>query len=161
MLWSPFVPFDQVAGLAVEPRPSPLTSSFRPTYNMAANLVRRYAPDEAHHLLNLSFAQYQADSDVVRLEAQLERTAEEAETEARQRRRVRAGRRRASTVGCWRRGRRSRARAGPPTGPTSRERPGARLRPGDVLVVPGGKTRRRVAVLSTAAARGGDTRAAA
>ena len=31
-----------------------LSSSFRPTYNMAANLVRRYAPDEAHHLLNLS-----------------------------------------------------------------------------------------------------------
>ena len=39
-----------------------LTSSFRPTYNMAANLVRRYDAGEAHHLLNLSFAQYQADA---------------------------------------------------------------------------------------------------
>ena len=74
VLWSPFVPFDQVAGLAGA-RSYALTSSFRPTYNMAANLVRRYPPDVAHHLLNLSFAQYRADSDVVRLETQLERTA--------------------------------------------------------------------------------------
>src|SRR3954452_11727624 len=72
VLWSPFVPFDQVAGLAGT-RTYALTSSFRPTYNMAANLVRRYPPDMAHHLLNLSFAQYRADSDIVRLEAQLER----------------------------------------------------------------------------------------
>ena len=36
---------------------------------MAANLVRRYAPDEAHHLLNLSFAQFHADRAVVRLES--------------------------------------------------------------------------------------------
>src|SRR5262249_33086441 len=72
VLWSPLVPFDQVAGLAGT-RTYALTSSFRPTYNMAANLVRRYPPDVAHHLLNLSFAQYRADSDVVRLEAQLER----------------------------------------------------------------------------------------
>ncbi len=40
---------------------------------MAANLVRRYPPDTAHHLLNLSFAQYQADQDVVRLETRLAR----------------------------------------------------------------------------------------
>src|SRR5207248_6889205 len=72
VLWSPFVPFDQVAGLAGT-RTYALTSSFRPTYNMASNLVRRYPPDIAHHLLNLSFAQYRADSDVVRLETQLER----------------------------------------------------------------------------------------
>ena len=43
VLWSPFVPFDQVAGLAGA-RSYALTSSFRPTYNMAANLVRRYPP---------------------------------------------------------------------------------------------------------------------
>ncbi|MER3453188.1 MAG: RNA helicase, partial [Acidimicrobiia bacterium] len=55
VLWSPFVPFDQVASLA-STRTYELTSAFRPTYNMAANLVRRYAPDTAHHLLNLSFA---------------------------------------------------------------------------------------------------------
>src|SRR5437899_822849 len=83
VLWSPFVPFDQVAGLA-STRTYALSSSFRPTYNMAANLVRRYAPDPAHHLLNLSFAQYRADSDVVRLETQLERS-EAALAEARER----------------------------------------------------------------------------
>ena len=67
------MPFDQVAGLA-STRTYALTSSFRPTYNMAANLVRRYRPETAHHLLNLSLAQYQADRQVVRLEAQLERS---------------------------------------------------------------------------------------
>ena len=71
--WSPFVPFDQVASLASR-RSDALRSSFRPTYNMAANLVRRYTKFEAHHLLNLSFAQFHADRDVVTLERQLDRT---------------------------------------------------------------------------------------
>jgi ATP-dependent RNA helicase HelY len=70
--WSPFVPFDQVASLASR-RTDAIRSSFRPTYNMAANLVRRYSEFEAHHLLNLSFAQFHADRDVVALERQLER----------------------------------------------------------------------------------------
>ncbi len=72
MLWSPFVSFEQLARLA-STRSYALTSSFRPTYNMTANLVRRYRPDQAHHLVNLSFAQYQSDAEVVRLESQLER----------------------------------------------------------------------------------------
>jgi ATP-dependent RNA helicase HelY len=72
VLWSPFVPFEQVAALASS-RTYALRSAFRPTYNMAANLVRRYEPDQAHHLLNLSFAQFQADRAVVRLEARIER----------------------------------------------------------------------------------------
>ena len=71
--WSPFVPFDQVASLASR-RTDALRSSFRPTYNMAANLVRRYSQFEAHHLLNLSFAQFHADRDVVALERQLDRS---------------------------------------------------------------------------------------
>ncbi len=71
--WSPFVPFDQVASLASR-RTYALRSSFRPTYNMAANLVQRYPADVAHHLLNLSFAQFQTDRDVVALERQLERS---------------------------------------------------------------------------------------
>jgi ATP-dependent RNA helicase HelY len=75
VLWSPFVPFDQVAGLASR-RTYALRSSFRPTYNMAANLVRRYESSVAHHLLNLSFAQFQADRDLVALERQLERNRE-------------------------------------------------------------------------------------
>ncbi len=75
VLWSPFVPFDQVASLASS-RTYGLRSAFRPTYNMAANLVRRYEPSEAHHLLNLSFAQFQADRAVVRFEARIERQQE-------------------------------------------------------------------------------------
>jgi len=72
VLWSPFVPFERVAALAAS-RSFNLRSAFRPTYNMAANLVRSYPSDEAHRLLNLSFAQYQADRDVVRLEARSQR----------------------------------------------------------------------------------------
>ena len=75
VLWSPFVPFDQVASLASS-RTYGLRSAFRPTYNMAANLVHRYEPPEAHHLLNLSFAQFQADKAVVRFEARIERQEE-------------------------------------------------------------------------------------
>ena len=82
VLWSPFVPFGQVAGLAAS-RHFKLTSVFRPTYNMAANLVHRYPAQQAHHLLNLSFAQFQSDKEIVRLEAKLERNeAELRRTEA-------------------------------------------------------------------------------
>jgi len=76
VLWSPFVSFGEVAGL-VSSRSFPLTSAFRPTYNMAANLVRRYPPERAHHLLGLSFAQYQADRGVVILEQGLAKRREE------------------------------------------------------------------------------------
>ncbi|HZD66717.1 MAG TPA: DEAD/DEAH box helicase, partial [Acidimicrobiales bacterium] len=83
VLWSPFVSFGQVAGLA-STRSYELRSSFRPTYNMAVNLVRRYPAAQAHHLLNLSFAQYRADEDLVQLEAQLERARDQV-AEARRR----------------------------------------------------------------------------
>ncbi len=41
VLWSPFVAFEPVAELAAS-RAFHLRSAFRPTYNMAANLVRAY-----------------------------------------------------------------------------------------------------------------------
>src|SRR3954451_15501117 len=66
------VPFERVASLA-STRTYELTSSFRPSYNMAVNLVRNYSREEAHHLLNSSFAQFLADRGVVSLERQLER----------------------------------------------------------------------------------------
>jgi ATP-dependent RNA helicase HelY len=66
------VPFDRVASLATT-RTYELTSSFRPSYNMAVNLVRGYTREETHHLLNSSFAQFLADRAVVALERQLER----------------------------------------------------------------------------------------
>ncbi|MFN0027725.1 MAG: DEAD/DEAH box helicase [Acidimicrobiales bacterium] len=67
VLWSPFVSFEAVAALAAS-RSFFLRSAFRPTYNMAANLVRRYQQTDAYRLLNRSFAQYQADRSVVQLE---------------------------------------------------------------------------------------------
>ena len=72
VLWSPFVRFDQVAELALS-RTFHLRSAFRPTYNMAANLVRTYDAQTARQLLSLSFAQFQADRDVVRIERRLQR----------------------------------------------------------------------------------------
>jgi ATP-dependent RNA helicase HelY len=69
------VPFERVAGLAAT-RTYDLTSSFRPSYNMAVNLVRNYTPEEAHRLLNSSFAQFLADHGVVVLERARERHRE-------------------------------------------------------------------------------------
>ncbi|MBI4729626.1 MAG: DEAD/DEAH box helicase [Acidobacteria bacterium] len=51
----------------------PLRSSFRPSYNMSVNLVRRYPVEEAMVLLNLSFAQFLADRSVVRQAREIER----------------------------------------------------------------------------------------
>jgi ATP-dependent RNA helicase HelY len=65
------VEFERVAGLAAT-RTYELSSSFRPSYNMAVNLVRNYTRDQAHHLLNSSFAQFLADRGVVQLERQME-----------------------------------------------------------------------------------------
>ncbi len=75
VLWSPWVRFDEVAQLAGSSR-FHLRSAFRPTYNMAANLIRTYDSERAHDLLNLSFAQYQADRDIVTLQARLDRRRE-------------------------------------------------------------------------------------
>ncbi len=69
------VPFERVAGLAAT-RTYDLTSSFRPSYNMAVNLVRNYTPEQAHELLNSSFAQFLADRGVVALERELKRDRE-------------------------------------------------------------------------------------
>ncbi|MFV0286265.1 MAG: DEAD/DEAH box helicase [Demequina sp.] len=46
-------------------RTYPLVSSFAPSYNMAINLVSQSGVDKARELLELSFAQYQADQNVV------------------------------------------------------------------------------------------------
>ncbi|WP_084129562.1 RNA helicase [Demequina sp. NBRC 110055] len=46
-------------------RTYPLISSFTPSYNMAINLVSQSGVDQARELLELSFAQFQADQNVV------------------------------------------------------------------------------------------------
>jgi ATP-dependent RNA helicase HelY len=78
---APFIPFEHVAGLAAA-RSSPVRSAFRPNYNMAANLIAHYEPDQAKKLLALSFAQFHEDAEGVAMASQLDRLAVRA-TEAR------------------------------------------------------------------------------
>jgi ATP-dependent RNA helicase HelY len=76
VLWQPGMNPREVAGLA-STRTYPLRSSFRPSYNMAVNLVHQYGRETSRELLEQSFAQFQADKAVVGLARQL-RKAEEA-----------------------------------------------------------------------------------
>jgi len=149
--WSPWIGFEQVASMAGT-RTYPLTSSFRPTYNMAVNLVSRYSAAQAHHLLNSSFAQYRADADVVRLEARIERTRAalvEAETAAVCER---------GDVASYQALVRTRD-AGPGAGSRSEVLGSLEaLRPGDVVALPGRRRASRVAVLSTSRKKGGEVR---
>jgi ATP-dependent RNA helicase HelY len=66
VVWAPGVDPAVVAGLA-STRTYPLRSSFRPSYNMAVNLVGAFGRDRARELLASSFAQFQADRSVVGL----------------------------------------------------------------------------------------------
>ena len=72
VLWQPGLDPDAVAGLA-STRTYPLRSSFRPSYNMAVNLVRTVGKTRARALLESSFAQFQADRSVVGLARQVSR----------------------------------------------------------------------------------------
>jgi ATP-dependent RNA helicase HelY len=72
VLWGPEVEPSEVAGLA-STRTFPLRSSFAPSYNMTINLVHQLGPEQAHQLLEQSFAQYQADGSVVGLVRGIER----------------------------------------------------------------------------------------
>lgn len=96
VLWSPFVTFAQVATLAAS-RDFPLRSSFRPTYNMTANLVRRYDRADAHRVLASSFAQFHNERELVELRQRTERLGGEldAATDAGERRHLQRSLRRA------------------------------------------------------------------
>ncbi len=72
VLWTPGFDPEQVAGLA-STRTYPLRSSFRPSYNMAVNLVASLGREAARVLLESSFAQFQADRAVVGLARQVHR----------------------------------------------------------------------------------------
>ncbi|MDO9454609.1 RNA helicase [Nocardioides sp.] len=70
VLWQPGTNPRDLAGLA-STRTYPLRSSFRPSYNMAVNLVHQFGRDRSRELLEQSFAQFQADKAVVGLARQL------------------------------------------------------------------------------------------
>lgn len=145
VLWSPFLAFDRVAALAAS-RSFNLRSAFRPTYNMAANLVRTYTREEAHHLLNLSFAQYQADRDVVRMEARSERL----------RAAIPAARAAAASPhgDIWDYRERQAAQRSR-NGAAARQEALARLRPGDIVVVSRGRHHGPAVMVASATRRAG------
>jgi ATP-dependent RNA helicase HelY len=72
VLWHPDLDPGRVAGLA-STRTYPLRSSFRPSYNMAVNLVGQMGRPAARQLLESSFAQFQADRGVAGLARQVRR----------------------------------------------------------------------------------------
>ena len=74
--WTEGMDPQAVAALASR-RTYPLNSSFRPTYNMAVNLIDRFGRQRAREILESSFAQFQADRAVVGLARQV-REAEES-----------------------------------------------------------------------------------
>ncbi|MBB2976726.1 ATP-dependent RNA helicase HelY [Microbacterium endophyticum] len=74
--WTEALDPQSVASLASR-RTYPLNSSFRPTYNMAVNLIDQFGRARAREILESSFAQFQADRAVVGLARQV-RDAEES-----------------------------------------------------------------------------------
>jgi ATP-dependent RNA helicase HelY len=66
VIWNGKLQPVEVASLASR-RTYPLHSSFRPTYNMAVNLVDRLGVPGTREVLETSFAQFQADRSVVQL----------------------------------------------------------------------------------------------
>lgn len=64
--WTSGLDPQAVASLASR-RTYPLNSSFRPTYNMAVNLIEQFGRERTREILESSFAQFQADRAVVDL----------------------------------------------------------------------------------------------
>ena len=78
VLWQPGTNPREVAGLA-STRTYPLRSSFRPSYNMAVNLVHQFGRERSRELLEQSFAQFQADKAVVELARKLHKSEDALE----------------------------------------------------------------------------------
>jgi ATP-dependent RNA helicase HelY len=75
VLWQRGMDPDALAGLAGT-RTYPLRSSFKPSYNMAVNLVGQFGRHRSRELLETSFAQFQADRSVVGIARQVQRNEE-------------------------------------------------------------------------------------
>ncbi len=139
VLWQPGMDPRELAGLA-STRTYPLRSSFRPSYNMAVNLVHQFGRETSRELLEQSFAQFQADRAVVGLARQLRKSEEALE-----------GYREAAAchLGDYMEYAELRRRTGELEKGASRARRAdrreeaveslARLKPGDVIIVPAGK----------------------
>ncbi|MBF4560989.1 DEAD/DEAH box helicase [Microbacterium sp. VKM Ac-2870] len=73
--WTESLDPQAVAALASR-RTYPLNSSFRPTYNMAVNLIDQFGRARAREILESSFAQFQADRAVVGLAREVKEAEE-------------------------------------------------------------------------------------
>ena len=154
VLWQPGVDPAAVGGLA-STRTYPLRSSFRPSYNMAVNLVGQVGRERARAMLESSFAQFQADRAVVGLARQVHRNEDAL-----------AGYRDAMTChlgdfaeyAALRRSLTDREAELARSGATARKAAAAesleRLRPGDVIRVPAGRRAGYAVVLDTGVAGG-------
>ncbi|ARU53135.1 RNA helicase [Cellulosimicrobium cellulans] len=145
-----------LAGLASK-RLYPLRSSFRPTYNMAVNLVAQVGRDRAREVLETSFAQFQADRGVVGLAKQAQAHAEALDGYAQA---MTCDRGDFAQYAALRR--RIAAREGDLSRAASRSRrvevvaAFERLRPGDVVEVPSGRRAGYVVVLDPGEGAGFD-----
>ncbi len=158
VLWQPGMDPREVAGLA-STRTYPLRSSFRPSYNMAVNLVNQFGRERARATLEQSFAQFQADKAVVGLARQLRKSedaldgyAEAATCHLGDFMEYAALRRRISDVekGAARNRRTDRRDEAAASL--------ARLRPGDVIEVPAGKFAGFAVVIDPGVGGDGDPR---
>ncbi|GAA4665176.1 DEAD/DEAH box helicase [Streptomyces chumphonensis] len=75
VLWQRGMDPEGLAGLAGT-RTYPLRSSFKPSYNMAVNLVEQFGRHRSRELLETSFAQFQADRSVVGISRQVQKNEE-------------------------------------------------------------------------------------
>ncbi|MEU1118485.1 MULTISPECIES: DEAD/DEAH box helicase [unclassified Streptomyces] len=75
VLWQRAMSPEHLAGLAGT-RTYPLRSSFKPSYNMAVNLVDQFGRHRSRELLETSFAQFQADKSVVGISRQVQKNEE-------------------------------------------------------------------------------------
>ena len=154
VVWSPGLEPEALAGLA-STRTYPLRSSFRPSYNMAVNLVGQVGRARARELLQSSFAQFQADQAVVGLSRQVRRNEEglagyqEAMTCHLGDFAEYAGIRRAIAVR-----EKELSRAGAANRRAAAAASLERLRPGDVIRVPGGRRSALAVVLDPGLAGG-------
>ena len=142
-LWSPYESFNQLTELA-RSNDFILESAFRPTYNMAANLMARAERSEAINLLQRSFAQYRSNGNVVRLTTDLEKAKASLKTSQSELKRL----------------------GGTPTkSPVARSKSAddvsatlAHLRPGAVISRLHGNDKQYLLILGTTSRRGGESR---
>ncbi|MFC6886861.1 DEAD/DEAH box helicase [Actinomadura yumaensis] len=156
VVWGPSVDPGSVAGLA-STRTYPLNSSFRPSYNMAVNLVGAVGNERARTLLEESFAQFQADRAVVGLARQVHKNEEALEGYAKAAE---------CHLGDFMEYAALRRRLSDREAELSRERSSARraeaarslehLRPGDVILVPSGRRSGLAVVLDPGIGRRSD-----